>query len=35
MRTNYVFKDILGLPDTEGERLQKDQITGGDRYVWA
>jgi hypothetical protein len=33
--TEKPIQDILGLPDTEIERLQKDKIIGGDRYVWA
>ncbi len=31
----YVFRDVLGMPEKEIERLEEAKIIGGDRYIWA
>ncbi|MBW2061654.1 MAG: CoA transferase, partial [Deltaproteobacteria bacterium] len=32
---DYVFREVIGLSEEEISELEKEQIIGGDRYVWA
>lgn len=31
----YVFEEVLGMSPEEIQTLEKDQVIGGDRYLWA